>query len=39
MLKYVYIYKNRQGSKYMACNKVNECFLRDRTIQNPVKDL
>ena len=43
---YVWIYNNRQGSEYISYNtyrevtlEVNEYLLRDRRIQNPVKDL
>ena len=46
MPEYLRIYDNRQGSEYVSYNKqdevtlqVNEYLLRDRLIQNPVKDL
>ena len=44
--EYVWTHDNRQGSKYASYNtypevtlQVNEYLLRDRRIQNSVKDL
>ena len=44
--KYARIYNNRQGFEYVQYNtqhkvtlQVNEYLLRDRSIQNPIKDL
>ena len=46
MSKYVWIYDNKQGSEYVSHNtyrgvtlQLNEYLLRERNIQNPVKDL
>ena len=46
MPEYVWVYDNRQGTEYVSNNtkrevtlQVNEYFLRDRPIQNLVKDL
>ena len=46
MPEYIWIYDNRQGSEYESYNtqrkvplEVNEYLLRDRQIQEPVKDL
>ena len=46
MPEYIWIYDNRQGSEYESSNalckiplEVNEYLLRDRQIQEPVKDL
>ena len=46
MTEYIWIYDNRQGSEYVACNtygrgtlQVNQYLLRDGRIQNPIKDL
>ena len=46
MPEYVWIYDNRQGSKYVSYNtqrevtlQFNEYLLRDMRIQDPVNDL